>query len=210
MSQIPAVSPFQVEVAQAFFQLPESKTFLLEGGLALLAQGLTSRPTSDLDAFTSEAADVQRAHQAFTQLCRLRGWHVRTLHSTDTFVRLHVSGSEELLIDLALDASPCQTPTMSFIGPTFSLDELAARKLLALFDRAMPRDFVDVYALTRDRMPDALLQNAREIDPGIDVTNLLLALRQLEHYRDEDLPALGAEIPAIREFFASWVETLTT
>lgn len=74
----------------------------------------------------------------------------------------------------------------------------------------MPRDFVDVYALTRDRMPDALLQNAREIDPGIDVTNLLLALRQLEHYRDEDLPAPGAEIPAIREFFASWVETLTT
>ncbi|MSW87149.1 MAG: hypothetical protein F2826_10615, partial [Actinobacteria bacterium] len=53
-------------------------------------------------------------------------------------------------------------------NPTCSLDELAARKLLALFDRAMPRDFVDVYALTRDRMPDALLQNAREIDPGID------------------------------------------
>ena len=210
MSHIPAVSPFQVEVAQAFFQLPESKTFLLAGGLALLAQGLISRPTSDLNAFTSEVADIQRAHQAFKELCRLRNWEVHTLHSTETFVRLHVSGSEELLIDLALDASPRQTPTMSFIGPTFSLDELAARKLLALFDRAMPRDFVDIYALTRDRQPETLLRDAREIDPGIDVPNLLLALRQIDHYRDEDLPAPGVEIPAIREFFASWVETLTT
>jgi hypothetical protein len=74
----------------------------------------------------------------------------------------------------------------------------------------MPRDFVDIYALTRDRLPDRLLHDAREIDPGIDMTNLLLALRQLDHYRDEDLPAPGAEIPAIREFFASWAVSLTS
>ena len=43
---------FQIEVARLFFSLPTSGSFLLAGGAALLAQGLTSRPTQDLDLFT--------------------------------------------------------------------------------------------------------------------------------------------------------------
>jgi predicted nucleotidyltransferase component of viral defense system len=34
-------------------------------------------------------------------------------------------------------------------GPTFALEELAGRKLLALFDRAEARDFADVYDIAQ-------------------------------------------------------------
>lgn len=44
-------SAFQIEVAQLFFSLPASDGFLIAGGGALLATGLTSRPTRDLDFF---------------------------------------------------------------------------------------------------------------------------------------------------------------
>ena len=40
--------PFQLEVARTFFALPGSRSFLLAGGAALLAQHLTARPTEDL------------------------------------------------------------------------------------------------------------------------------------------------------------------
>ena len=45
------LSVFQIEVARVFFSLPASEGFLLAGGSALLASGLTSRPTKDLDFF---------------------------------------------------------------------------------------------------------------------------------------------------------------
>jgi predicted nucleotidyltransferase component of viral defense system len=35
------------------------------------------------------------------------------------------------------------------VGPALGSDELAADKMLALFGRAEPRDFVDVYRLRR-------------------------------------------------------------
>jgi hypothetical protein len=45
------LSAFQIEVARVFFALPASEGFLLAGGSALLASGLTSRPTKDLNFF---------------------------------------------------------------------------------------------------------------------------------------------------------------
>lgn len=61
MIGLPSVTAFQAEVAQMFFSLPEAESFLLAGGLALLAQGMSERPTQDMDAFTSRPGDVQRA-----------------------------------------------------------------------------------------------------------------------------------------------------
>lgn len=50
---------FQIEVARMFFRLTASDGFLLAGGGALLASGLTSRPTKDLDFFGEKGrADV--------------------------------------------------------------------------------------------------------------------------------------------------------
>jgi hypothetical protein len=50
------LTAFQVQVAQLFFGLPASDGFVLAGGGALLAQGLTARPTQDLDFFTRPGA----------------------------------------------------------------------------------------------------------------------------------------------------------
>jgi hypothetical protein len=47
------LTAFQMEVARLFFALPGSAGFLLAGGAALVAQHLTTRPTEDLDFFTT-------------------------------------------------------------------------------------------------------------------------------------------------------------
>lgn len=46
-----SLTPIQIEVARAFFQLPQSEGYVLAGGAALLANGLISRPTEDIDLF---------------------------------------------------------------------------------------------------------------------------------------------------------------
>ena len=43
------LTTFQVEVAHAFFQPNASEGYVLAGGAALIASGLISRPTQDLD-----------------------------------------------------------------------------------------------------------------------------------------------------------------
>lgn len=60
-----------------------------------------------------------------------------------------VSGTEDLLVDLAMDSAPSRPSTVSIAGPTFGLEELAGRKVIALFDRAEARDFADVYVLAQ-------------------------------------------------------------
>jgi hypothetical protein len=208
MSGLSSVTEFQAEVARMFFALPEAESFLLAGGLALLAQGMSDRPTQDMDAFTSRPGDVQRARVAFEGGAKARGWVVEVRQSTATFVRMNVHGQDSLLVDLALDSPPGLAPSISVLGPTFDPDELAARKLLALFDRAMPRDFVDVFVVTRSRAQQEMLDLARELDPGLETAVLAVAMRRLSAYRDEDIPIDLARLPEVRAFFNAWADAL--
>ena len=161
------LTDFQVEVARVFFGLASSEGFLLAGGAALLAHHLTARPTHDLDFFTRPGAgDLRTARQEFRHAAQDRGWSVEDVHDSAAFCRLLVHSSEDLLVDLALDSPPGRPVSVTFLGPTFAPDELAGRKVLALFDRAAARDFIDVYALSRRFTRQTLLTLATEVDAG--------------------------------------------
>jgi predicted nucleotidyltransferase component of viral defense system len=60
-----------------------------------------------------------------------------------------VKGTDEVLVDIAIDVAVHYPSQFSILGPTFSHEELAGRKLLALFDRAEARDFADVFVLAQ-------------------------------------------------------------
>jgi Nucleotidyl transferase AbiEii toxin, Type IV TA system len=201
------LTAFQIEVAQLFFGLSASEGFLLAGGGALLAQGLTARPTQDLDFFTRPGAgDVRRARDEFITAAGERDWTVDRIQDSETFCRLLVHGSEDLLVDLALDSAPGRPASASFVGPTFAPDELAGRKVVALFDRAAARDFVDVYALSRTFATAELLKLAREVDAGFDIAVFVDMIGYLARYRDVDLTLGDVDVAALREFFREWVD----
>jgi hypothetical protein len=164
------LTAYQIEIAKLFFSLPASGGSLLAGGGALLAQGLTARPTQDLDFFTQPGAgDVGLARDQFLAAVSERGWTGDRVQDGGTFCRLLVHGSEDLLIDLALDSGSGRPASASIAGPTFAPDELAGRKVIALFDRAAARDFVDVHGLSRSFSKTERLDLAREIDSGFDL-----------------------------------------
>jgi hypothetical protein len=210
MSEDHAEAPtdFQIEVARLFFSLPAAASFLLAGGAALLAQGLTSRPTQDLDLFTRRAGDVAKARDAFEQVAASRGWRVERVRQDDDFCRLLVHGPEDLLVDLALEAPPRLPATVSVLGPTFALEELAGRKVLALFDRAAARDFSDVFQLFERYDRPTLFRLAHAQDAGVEPDVLAEMIGYLDRYTDADIPVDGAHMSDLRRFFAEWAQTL--
>ena len=143
---MPDLTDFQLEVTRLFFSLPASKGFLLAGGAALVAQHLTTRPTEDLDFFTApDRGHVPTARNALEAAAREQGWASERIHDSDTFCRLVIrSGAAEVVTDLAVDTPPDFPASSTAAGPTLAPEELAGRKLLALFDRAAARDFADV------------------------------------------------------------------
>lgn len=48
------LTELQRTVLEVFFALPESDGFVLAGGAALVATGLTDRPTNDIDLFGAD------------------------------------------------------------------------------------------------------------------------------------------------------------
>ncbi|MDT0260755.1 nucleotidyl transferase AbiEii/AbiGii toxin family protein [Jatrophihabitans lederbergiae] len=206
-----SLTSFQLEAAAVFFQLPASQGFLLAGGAALAAQHLTTRPTQDLDFFTSPGrGEVPAARDEFIAAARTRGWKLQIIRDELTFCRIQITGADELLIDIALDATPGHPPVTSIAGPTLDPSELAGRKVIALFDRAAARDFVDVFVLSSSFGKDELLRLAAEVDAGFDLQVLADMFDMLVRYTDRDLSLGTVDPSAVRKFFADWADQIRT
>ncbi len=114
------------------------------------------------------------------------------------------SPSDELLVDLAVDSPPLDAPTITAVGPTYPPRELAARKLLALFDRAEARDFVDVHRLSERFGLDDLLNLAAELDEGFTPALLAEMLSSHKRFTDNDFADLGAAPAGLRAWVEEW------
>lgn len=106
--------------------------------------------------------------------------------------------------------SPPGDAVVTILGPTMAAEEVAARKVLALFDRAEARDFVDVYRLVATFDRDALLRRAQQIDLGFDIDVFIEALHAHRRYDGDEFPSLDPnEVEAMRGFFTAWAIDLS-
>ena len=192
-----------------FFSLPASDGFLLAGGGALLASGLTSRPTQDLDFFGEKGrVNVGEMSEQFLKAVEVRGWECDVLQFDAFFVRLHVKGTDEVLVDIAIDVAAQYPSQFSILGPTFNHEELAGRKLLALFDRAEARDFADVFVLARRFSKELLIVRASEIENSLEFDVLAQMMRSIVRFSDSDLPIDESLLKDLRFFFEEWANEL--
>jgi hypothetical protein len=123
-------------------------------------------------------------------------------------VRIEVGeGDDRCEIDLAVDyrALPVEA---SRYGPTLAIDELAADKVLALFDRAEARDFLDLVALTRRFELRSMLALASEKDHGVDREGFRDALGSFERFTPVDLGVSDSEYEQLRATVGGWRDDL--
>ena len=133
------------------------------------------------------------------------------VHEADTFARLviRMDDGSGTMVDLAQDAGPLAEPTITTVGPTYAAPELAARKILALFDRSALRDFIDVDRVSGAYPRKLLIEIAGSIDEGFDVGVLAEMLSGLDRFTDDQITAFGVEPAAMRARFHQWATTLT-
>jgi Nucleotidyl transferase AbiEii toxin, Type IV TA system len=147
---------------------------------------------------------VPAARDALEAAAHARGWTVTRIQDSATFCRLVVHGPQDVLVDLVVDTPAMGPVSDTALGPTLPREDLAGRKLLALFDRAAARDFADVFALRRHFTKEQLLAGAAAVDLGFDRAELARQMRMLERYSDPDVPCPPDELSALREYFQHW------
>ena len=144
-----SLSEFQQRVATLVFSLAEAEGFALAGGGALIAHEVVDRTTRDLDCFGPTRVAVDRLWPAIRDRLLSEGLEVDVHQSDHGFAKMSVADPatrESTQVDVGFDPAMHAAIAMP-IGSVRALDDLAGDKLLALFGRAAPRDFVDVHAL---------------------------------------------------------------
>lgn len=183
------LTPLQQRIARIVSDLPEAEDFALAGAGALVVHGYIDRPTRDLDYFTTPAgqARVQQLGAALERALAQEGVPSQRLRDLPTFVRLVVGHEPDRCeVDLAIDYRALQVE-MTVLGPTLAPKELAANKVLAIFDRAEPRDFTDLDAVTGIYPLSDLVELAERKDTGFDRERFVEALASFRRFTPEDL-----------------------
>ncbi len=180
------LTDLQQRIRRIVARLPESGSFALAGGGALIVSGVVERFTGDLDFFAPYPHSVddllESAHIAF----EANGLQVTRLLSGPTFARLRIdSDTDSTYVDLATDYRLMPAlPTDD--GAVLAADELAADKVLALAGRAAARDYLDFQALAARYSIDELCELAVSKDPGFTPEHLAGALDSFDRIEPSD------------------------
>ncbi len=208
------LTPLQKKILNLFVTLPDKDAFYLTGGTALSAFFLKHRKSHDLDFFSSTEELITPFSQKLEASIKKETLGVERLRGFHSFVELSVTNNEDsTIIHLALD-SPFrfEQPMESEEFPGLKIDSLidiATNKLLALFGRAVLRDFIDVYFLVKERFSkNELMEKAVLKDPGFDLYWLGVAMERINEFPDDspDMHLLTRQstIAELKEFFGVW------
>jgi hypothetical protein len=197
-----ALSRSQRRIVADVISVVESDGFVIAGGVAMIAAGVSSRPTLGLDAFSPTCGNVGLVTDRLVERLRGSDYLVDVHHSDAAFARMTVSTGKyrrtmlvvELGRDFQLFASVDNT-----LGPMLSIRELAANKMLAAFGRREPRDLVDLSSLAEATSLRQALVDALAKDPGFDRDPFVEMVTRTMLVRNDLWPA-GSDPDAIREF----------
>jgi hypothetical protein len=213
------LSELHRRVATVALRVAQRYGFALGGGNALIAHGLISRPTQDVDLFTNEETGVEAAAGSVEAALRAAGFAADREDGTAGLEEL-IEGMGEGLAEWTVTAPDGQRmmlqmayfdrtaqPVPMEVGPVLSLEDVAGGKVCALAGRAEPRDYIDTAAvLRRYRVADAIAL-ARRLDPGLDDRDFADAGRRLDRWGDSVFTPFGlsaADIAALRGAFRDW------
>ena len=206
-------------VATVALRVANRYGFALGGGNALIAHGLITRPTQDVDLFTNEETGVEAAAGSVEAALRNAGFEtereVVAAGFSDMFEGMDeglaewtvtASDGQQIMLQMAYFDRTRQPVTMD-VGPVLSLEDVVGGKVCALAGRAEPRDYIDTAAaLKRYSIRDAI-GLARRLDPGLEDRDFADAARRLDQWGDGIFAPVGlgpADVAALRAAFRDW------
>ena len=196
--------------------------FALGGGNALIAYGVISRPTQDVDLVTNRETGVGAAAGPVEAALRREGFAAARQDRTselaglfpglgDELAEWHVTAPDGQRTDLQLAYfDRGHDPVLMEVGPVLDLEDVAGSKVCALAGRAYSRDYVDTAALLGRWTPAELIGFARRLDPGLDSQDLADVASRLDQMPDTAFAPFGLspqDVAGLRKRFADWPRT---
>ncbi|MDP2909670.1 MAG: nucleotidyl transferase AbiEii/AbiGii toxin family protein [bacterium] len=142
------LQPLQKKVLELFSKSTLKDKFYWTGGTLLSAYYLNHRISKDIDFFTNENFDYNEVIKFVTSLKKeveLSSIEEKKIYDRYEFT---LRNSEKILIDFVRYDYPLLNNKGVWMGIRIdSLDDIAANKLVCLFDRNDPKDLFDLYFL---------------------------------------------------------------
>lgn len=208
------LTPLQRKLLREIGQSPLRDEFFLTGGTALASFYLHHRYSVDLDFFTVNPTAVVQVPPVMQEIAVRLGLEITFTRTLDTFLEcfFRSPAGERVQFDFAQD-SPYRLEPIRFHSELgIQIDnptDISCNKLSALFDRAEPKDFVDVYFIAQELVPfDRLVALTRQKHLGIDDYWLAVALAQVEQV--ELLPHMvkPVSLSGLKAFFLAQAKEL--
>ena len=207
------------EVAVIALRAAAPHGFALGGGNALIAHGITERPTQDVDVFSDLEGGVEAAADAVEAALRDAGFDTerrdKTAGLADIFYGMGdglaewivtTPDAEQMMLQMAyFDRS--RRPVIMDIGPVLDLEDVVGGKVCALASRAEPRDYIDTAAAMDHYSIQQMIRFARRLDPGLTDRDFGDAGQRLDRWGDGVFASFALspqDISELRERFAAW------
>lgn len=208
---MPGLTRLQQRLVKLVLAATEPYGFALAGGAGLIAAGLSTRPTNDINVFSWAVDDVREAADAVVAAIEADGLAVAPDQVFASSVRLMATAGEarrrrQVRVEVARDPI-IWPPVQTRLGAVLSPRELAANKALALFNRVQPRDLCDIAILSTQFDLEDILRDAKVKDPGF-WRPVLAEMTRMVLGQPEGLWPVSIDIDAVRAFGQRMVKAL--
>jgi predicted nucleotidyltransferase component of viral defense system len=208
------LTPFQQQLLKSIGSSPIRDQFYLTGGTALSAFYLHHRYSEDLDLFTADPLAVTRVAPVLQDIAKDLNAQVSFTRTLGSFLECFFEGDsgERVKMDFAQDSPYRLQPTLLDTEYNVYVDnatDIACNKLSALFDRAEPKDFVDVFFVCQELMPFAELEElTRQKHVGIDDYWLSVAMQRISQVGILPRMIKPLDLDELQTFFLSLAQEI--
>ena len=205
----PILLPYQQKILRLFFEADFAKPFFLTGGTALAAFYLAHRESKDFDFFSFEPFETEALNQAIKTLARQMQAAVSVKIASETYHEIYLENKQEKWIQRIdiVQEPPVHFGKIETIDgvKVDSLENIGSNKILAIYGRFEPKDYIDLYWLLKntDLNFEVLFKQAKKKDPGLFEFYWANVLNPLE--KVETLPKLKKTInlQELKNFYLS-------
>lgn len=207
----PILFPHQIRLLSLFFTFPFSKSFFLTGGTALSAFYLAHRESQDLDLFSLRPFDTLALRTTIQEIAdktqSVAAMHVRSQTYNEIFLENKKEGWKQK-IDIVQE-QPKHFGKISHIDniAVDSLVNIATNKILAVFGRLEPKDYIDLFVIftKTDLLFDEMFVLAKQKDAGLSEFYFANTIADADRF--ETLPKM--RVPFDKNIFVRFYQNLS-
>jgi predicted nucleotidyltransferase component of viral defense system len=187
----PVLTPYQTQILKTFFASSLGKQFFLTGGTALAAFYLAHRQSNDLDFFTLEKFDSLELERLIAKIAKETSAGIKVKVKTADYYEIYLENKKEGWIQRLdfIQEQPVVFGERTTVDGVIidSLENIASNKILTIYGRLEPKDYLDLYFIFKetDLDFDNLFEETKKKDTGLHefyFANMIADVANLTHF----------------------------